>query len=80
MLLPLRNLFILAIFSASCVTCRWICCEHQSRACRIIGNASSDGHYSASMWVEEEIRWHCHGVTATQEHVAVSVRSDETRH
>lgn len=32
------------------------------------------------MWVEEEIRWHCYGVSATQQHVAVSCRSDESRH
>lgn len=80
MLRSLRNGFILSILSAFHVTCRRVCCEHQSRGVRIIGHAASDGHYSASMWVEEEIRWHCHGVPATQQHVAVSVRSDETRH
>lgn len=80
MLRSLRNLFILSILSASPVTCRRVCCEHQSRACRIVGNVASDGHYSASMWVKEEIRRHCHGVTAPQQHVAVSIRSDEARH
>lgn len=55
------------------VTCTWVSCEHQSRACGIISHVASYGHDSASLWVEEEIRWHGHGVAAAQQHMAVSI-------
>lgn len=62
------------------VTCTQACCEHQSRACRVISDTASNGHNSAGVWVEEEIRRHCHGVSTAQKHAAVSFRSDEARH
>lgn len=55
------------------VTCARVSCEHQCGARRIVGHVAGYGHNSAGLWVEEELWWHCHGVPAAQQHVAVSV-------
>lgn len=55
------------------VTCAKVSSKHQSRIGRIIRHISNNRQKSASLWVKEEIRWHCHGVAAVQQHVTVSV-------
>lgn len=59
------------------VTCTQVSCEHQRRAYRVIGHIASYRQYSACVWVEEVVGWHCHGVAIAQQHVAVGARPYE---